>query len=177
MIPLRLPYAMACQAGASAITRPCVGIPLVERVAVFAMRLSSIGRGNANASHHVDRAGDGLHVGRIHASAGAAKVVEVESLRDSADKQLVSVTVGHHLVPAAGREAAITVAAHLSPKPTGFGFLDLRPEALYDKFRVMLGLHQEAPLSVVTPRAVISSAEALLCPHFTRSSAYVRGAK
>lgn len=108
----------ACPSVALCATR----VGLVVWMALGAMSLHGVYRGDVNPTHDVLASGHGLEVARIHAGSVATQMVELKAVRDRADQILVDGDVRHvpHAVDIESRVPAALLDAG-APGPALIG--------------------------------------------------------
>lgn len=137
--PLNYIPSLAASAAISGTARWCdVCIRFVVRMPVWAMSLSSLlcSAGKAGrASLHVDAMGNGLKVFWVYACRIAAEMVQIKTFRNWAICKLIGNAMGqNYLVPSVSNYAVAGFAFCRNPQPASFGFLNLWPESLFERF-------------------------------------------
>lgn len=124
-------FAAACST-ASPASRNVVGIRLVVRVPLRAMRLSRILRRQGVTTHEVLPLCGELQVGRIDAAPVTAQMVNRKPGWDRPEGEFVAHSMGRDRASVREREVPISSRwVHGScPQPASIGFLDLLPEAV-----------------------------------------------
>lgn len=120
-------------APAAAATPASIGLGISvfrrEFVSPFAMGLSSILGGYADASKIVCSGPHGFEVGRrTNAVEDTAQMVHLEAIRDWADQQFISKPVRHHLPATRLKNAVSSARDSAIPQPATRPFNDLQPE-------------------------------------------------
>lgn len=118
-----------------------IHISILRRILVPTRAMSFRGRFCANParrSQSVDAVGNWLEVGGIHASPVLTQMIQLQAVRNGADKQLVGDAVRPRVInwiSGARVEVPITRSLPRSPKPTPARsvLINLRPEPLFER--------------------------------------------